>query len=207
LSNPRVFVDTKVLVDHITAKLLAHKKTIISNATTWWIRDLISGDSIAWPQGEYDLAKVAQMPESDFIAPFRANDVFYEFLPWHEDGRALLDEVEFQHDRHEVVLLVRIVGVAATGHLAWIQRELPHYHTAGRVVCVRNACDVDGPEAALITDDWRFAVEGDFGGRVFVVPRYWNDGHAEREEFARKLRGDLKDDEEPAIPDLLANVR
>jgi hypothetical protein len=184
----RIYLDLDVLRNRVDPMLKAHGKCVIKADNTYWVRDLASGDQLMWPKGEYCLAKVCQMPVSDFVAPFRDDDKFWEFLHWHEDGHAILDRIRAAYPDREVVLLAKVVGVAASGTLAWIRRELPEFHKAGRFAAVRDYSTIAGSSSLVFTDDNLLAADAAWrGDEIVLVPRHWNCCHDKRAGLAAGL--------------------
>ncbi len=109
---------------------------------------------------------------------------FWANLPWHSDGRAILDVVLGHFDTSDITLLTTPMPhvMSASGKMAWIEKNLPDFKRQTIVCSEKKHVFAGVPGAVLLDDSQRnFNYWRNHWGRAVLVPRWWNNLWAEQE--------------------------
>jgi len=170
----KIFVDMDgVLSDFVDGMLTAHDCWIEAKGKDVWFIRHKSGARLKWPQGEYRLDRVLNMPGSRFWKPADYT-FFWETLPLMRDGIKMINRLPDPY----ILTSPSLSPASASGKMIWIRRYLPNLY--------RRLLIVPAPEKYLLAEgnlliddsDVNCSRWGVAGGQAILWPQWWNTAYS-----------------------------
>lgn len=134
-----------------------------------------------WPPGAQSIQSVLKIPAPDFWYGILGSE-FWQNLDWMPDGKKILEIVENEFGRKNIVICTSPVldEECPKGKIQWIKRELPYYYQS-RQYLIGAAKEFCAHRDSVLIDDWEINIDKfrKEGGRTIHVPRPWNVLHDE----------------------------
>ncbi len=125
------------------------------------------------PVTEWEFWKDMGLTKHEFFAPMDYN--FWASLEWTEDGREIIDIIEFYFKKDNICLLTSPVPThgCLDGKRRWIETNIPEYLNKYLIGSSKHFCAHD---QSILIDDYDLNTETfrEHGGNTILIPRSWN---------------------------------